>query len=57
MTAVSTSAPGHEGHDIIHLAGFYPIHEVARQYITDHGLKAFWDLDWDPYDVTRPPAV
>lgn len=54
---IDVSPPGHEGHDIIHLAGMYPIHEVEQQYITDHGLKAFWDLDWDPYDVTRPPAV
>ncbi len=54
---IDVSIPGHEGHDVIHLAGMYPIHEVERQYIAAHDLKSFWDLDWDPYDVARVPAV
>ena len=54
---IDVSIPGHEGHDIIHLAGIYPIHEVERQYIAAHDLKSFWDLEWDPYDVARVPAV
>lgn len=54
---VDVSPPGHEGHDIINIVGLYPIHEVERQYIGEHGLEAFWNLDWDAFDVTRPPAV
>lgn len=54
---IDVSPAGHEGHDIIYLKGIYPIHEVEQRYITDHGFEAFWALDWDPYDVTRPPAV
>jgi hypothetical protein len=41
----------------INIAGMYPIHEVERLWIHEHGLKAFWELDWDPGDVGRPPAV
>ncbi|MEV6608657.1 suppressor of fused domain protein [Kutzneria sp. NPDC051319] len=41
----------------INIAGLYPIHDVERQYIREHGLQAFVALDWDCYDVTRPPAV
>ena len=43
--------------DVIHLVGVYPIHETERRFIVAAGLEAFWKLDWDPYDVTRPPAV
>ncbi len=43
--------------DHINIAGVYPIHESERAYITSHGLEAFWKLDWDPYDVHRPPAI
>lgn len=51
-------ANGHGGPgDIVNIAGCYPIHDVELQYIQDNGLEAFWELDWDPYDVTRPPAV
>lgn len=41
----------------INIAGCYPIHDVERQYIQEYGLEDFWRRDWDPYDVTRPPAV
>jgi hypothetical protein len=41
----------------VNIAGCYPIHDSERQYVHEHGLKAFWDLDWDPYDVRRSPAV
>ncbi len=41
----------------INLSGLYPIHEAERRYIQDHGIGAFWDLDWDPYDVSRPSVV
>ena len=41
----------------INIAGMYPIHETERTWILEHGLQAFWDLDWDPYDVGRPAAV
>jgi Suppressor of fused protein (SUFU) len=43
--------------DIVDIAGCYPIHDVELAYIQEHGLEAFWELDWDPYDVKRPPAV
>jgi hypothetical protein len=39
------------------IVGMYPTHAVEREFISAHGLEAFWKLDWDPYDVTRPPAV
>jgi hypothetical protein len=54
---IDVSLPGHEGHDIIHITGIYAIHETELQYITDHGLEAFWALDWDLYDTTRLPAT
>jgi hypothetical protein len=54
---IDVSPAGHEGHDIIHLTGAYPIHEIERQYIREVGLEAFWKSGWDMYDVTRPPAV
>lgn len=54
---IDVSVPGHEGHDIVHLAGVYPIHDSERQFIGERGLKMFWDLEWDPYDVTRRPVV
>jgi hypothetical protein len=54
---VDVSPPGHEGHDVINIAGMYPIHESERQYICEHGLESFWNLEWDPYDVNRAPCV
>ncbi|MGW0434601.1 suppressor of fused domain protein [Micromonospora sp. NPDC003197] len=54
---VDVGGPGHEGHDIIQLVGIYPIYEAERQYIRDYGIESFWNLDWDPYAVTRRPAV
>lgn len=51
------SLSGHEGHDIINIAGMYPIHDTERRFIQQNGLPAFIDLEWDPYDVTRPPAA
>ena len=41
----------------VNICGLYPIHDAERRYIHDHGLEAFWKLDWDPYDVGRPSAV
>jgi suppressor of fused protein SUFU len=41
----------------INIAGVYPIHASEGEFIQEHGLEEFWHLDWDPYDVTRPPAV
>ncbi|WP_426762769.1 hypothetical protein ACP3TD_10260 [Pseudarthrobacter sp. 1G09] len=41
----------------INICGLYPIHEAERLFIHDHGLEAFWQLGWDPYDVGRPPVV
>jgi hypothetical protein len=39
------------------IQGVYPIHQSERAFIHEHGLEAFWNQDWDPYDVTRRPAV
>ena len=41
----------------IHIVGMYPTHGSERQFILVHGLDAFLQLDWDPYDVARPPAA
>lgn len=41
----------------INLLGLYPVHDVERLWIRRHGLEAFWQLDWDLYDVGRVPAV
>ncbi|WP_435769411.1 suppressor of fused domain protein [Nocardioides sp. SYSU DS0651] len=41
----------------VHLMGVYPTYESERTFIDEQGLEAFWKLDWDPYDVTRPPAA
>jgi Suppressor of fused protein (SUFU) len=54
--------PDYTGIDVgdslpVNIAGLYPIHETERRYIHAHGLKAFWDLDWDPSDTNRPPAA
>lgn len=54
---IDVGAPGHEGHDVINIQGVYPIHEAERQFIAESGFTAFWDLEWDPYDVRRQPAV
>lgn len=54
---IDVGIPGHEGHDVINIQGVYPIHESERQFVIESGLKAFWELDWDPYDVRRRPAV
>ncbi|GIG63385.1 hypothetical protein Lfu02_77570 [Longispora fulva] len=54
---IDVSAPGHEGHDVINIAGMYPIHEIERKFIREHGPQAFWEIEWDPCNVTRPPAV
>lgn len=43
--------------DLITIQGVYPIHELERQYIDAYGLEGFWHMDWDTYDVARPPAV
>lgn len=44
-------------HHPVNLVGLYPTYLSERHFIRQHGLKAFWQLEWDPYDVTRPPAV
>ncbi|MBX9243493.1 suppressor of fused domain protein [Actinotalea ferrariae] len=40
-----------------HVQGLYPVYSSEREFIRAHGLQAFWQLDWDPYDVTRAPAA
>lgn len=68
MTAFAVFAPAtlapedYTGIDVgdrlpISIAGCYPIFDVEREYIHQHGLRAFWELEWDPYNVRRPPAV
>jgi hypothetical protein len=39
------------------LVGVYPTYASERDFIRENGLEAFWQLDWDLYDVGRPPAV
>ena len=39
------------------IVGMYPTYASEREYIAENGLEAFWKLEWDPYDVVRPPAV
>ena len=41
----------------IHVVGMYPTYASEREFIGEHGLEAFWRLGWDPYDVSRAPAV
>jgi hypothetical protein len=41
----------------VFLNGCYPIYESERQFIQEHGLEAFWKLDWDINDVQRPPVA
>ena len=41
----------------VNIQGVYPIHQSEVAFIHEHGLGPFWDRDWDPYDVTRRPAV
>jgi hypothetical protein len=41
----------------IHIVGMYPTYASERRFISQHGLEPFWTLDWDPYDVARPPAA
>jgi Suppressor of fused protein (SUFU) len=41
----------------VNLVGIYPIHRSELQFIIDNDLKTFWEMDWDVYDVGRPPAV
>jgi hypothetical protein len=41
----------------INLQGLYPIHDRERVWIHEHGLEAFWRLEWDPYDVARAAAT
>lgn len=37
--------------------GMVPTYATEREFIAEQGPEAFWQLDWDPYDVARPPAV
>ena len=39
------------------VVGMYPTYASERQFIHQRGLEAFWRLEWDPYDVTRPPVA
>lgn len=41
----------------IQIAGMYPTYAVEREFIAERGLEVFWALEWDHYDVERPPAV
>lgn len=41
----------------VNIVVLYPLHRSKREFVTRHGLDASWNLDWDPYDVTRRLAV
>lgn len=46
------------GDDVpVNLVGLYPTYAAEREFVAEHGLDRFWQLDWDPMDVRRPPAV
>lgn len=53
-----TAAFGFLIHDLpVNIAGCYPIHASEREFIQENGLEAFWrGVEWDPFEVTRPPA-
>lgn len=67
MTAFAIFAPlfptdGNEEIDVgdalpIGLTGCYPIYASEKDFISRHGLEAFWKLEWDAFDVQRGPAV
>ena len=44
---VDVSPAGHESHNMINIAGLYPIHDVERQYIGEHG----------PHSTKYPVAI
>ncbi|WP_370380964.1 hypothetical protein [Catenulispora sp. GAS73] len=31
--------------------------DAGLRHIREYGLESFWNLDWDCFDVTRPPAI
>lgn len=41
----------------VHIVGMYPTFASERDYIRDNGVRAFWKLNWDAYDVSRAPVV
>ena len=41
----------------INIVGVYPIHPSERRFIDGHGVNEFWQLNWDPFDVTRASIV
>ena len=43
--------------DRINIVGVYPIHPSERRFIDGHGVNEFWQLNWDPFDVTRASIV
>lgn len=46
------------GEDLpIRILGVYPVYASERDYIDEYGVEAFWELDWDPYDPKRSPAI
>lgn len=38
------------------VAPMVPTYASERRLITEQGLEAFWQREWDPYDVARPPV-
>ena len=60
--AASVVPPDQQAVDVgedrpIRIVGAYPVHAEEAAWIGEHGLEAFWKLDWDLYDVARPPVV
>jgi hypothetical protein len=41
----------------VNILGMYPVYSTETDFIASRGLEAFWKLDWDPYDVSRPRAI
>lgn len=64
MAALRGSCPFRYGDTIdfgdplsVTIAGCCPINDVERRYVHERGLEAFWDLEWDLYDVRRSRSV
>lgn len=53
----SIAGDGGEEGEVVEINGVYPIHASERDFIRQHGFEAFWALEWDRADPSRPTAV
>ena len=45
------------GSDLVEILGVYPIYSSERDFVYASGFDAFWSLEWDRFDPSRPPAI